>query len=384
VIRRVCLLAAAMAACAPIAAERADSMRAVPRGTPARDLLSLRWKLVTSDRAFEVRPQEFAAAAVWGDTVYVGSAGGTFFAVKVRDGAIRWRIKLGAVSAPPLVTGALVFVGTNDGSMVCLDAQTGAERWRYRSRGPIAEAPAIAGDTLFFSNEADQVFAVDARTGEYRWQYKSDTPEEFTLRGHAGVVVDDDLVFAGFSNGTMVALRRENGTVAWKTSLVAGERSFVDVDGTPVVRGNTVYVTAATSGVYALDRNSGQVRWRTPIVDAGGGSAAGAVGQLSVHGKKLYVAVADLGMYALDLDGNIIWRQGTRNGGEPATPVVFEDLLLFSLAGDGLFLADRHTGEIFQYFDPGDGISGQPVVTDDGQLYVLSNRGVLYAFDLDS
>ena len=46
----------------------------------------------------------------------------------------------------------------------------------------------------------------------------------------------------------------------------------------------------------------------------------------------------------------------------------------------GLFLAARNI--VDAEFDPGDGVSADPVVVDDRDLYVMSNRGVLYAFDL--
>ena len=94
-------------------------------------------------------------------------------------------------------------------------------------------------------------------------------------------------------------------------------------------------------------------------------------------------SVADLGTYAIDFSGNIVWRVGAFGGGEPGSPVVVDDLLIYTLAEDGLFLADRKSGETLEYFDPGAGISAQPTVTSDGRLFVMSNRGILYAFDLD-
>jgi outer membrane protein assembly factor BamB len=200
------------------------------------------------------------------------------------------------------------------------------------------------------------------------WQYKSETPEEYTLRGHAGVTVDGELAYTGFSNGTLVALRRDNGSVAWSTSLKAEADRFA---------------SSSSGGVYAIDKTTGFVRWRLPFYDASMPSATGNVGGLATDGKVLYVSVADLGTYSIDLAGNIIWRVGARGGGEPATPVVFADMLVYSLAGAGLFVADRKTGETLEYFDPGDGISPRPTITGDGRLYVMSNRGILYAFDLD-
>ena len=111
-------------------------------------------------------------------------------------------------------------------------------------------------------------------------------------------------------------------------------------------------------------------------------SSSGNVGGITSDGKAIYVSVADLGTYAIDLQGNVLWRVGARGGGEPAEPVVFADMLVYTLANDGLFVASRKTGETLEYFDPGDGISAQPAVTGDGRMFVMSNRGNLYAFDL--
>ncbi|MBP6633381.1 MAG: PQQ-binding-like beta-propeller repeat protein [Kofleriaceae bacterium] len=372
----------ASAACGGGAGVAVDSMAAVRPEPLGLDLLSYRWKWVSTDRRQEVRPQEFAAAAVWADTIYLGGARGEFVALRASDGQPRWSKRLGAVHAAPTVARGLLYVGTADGILVCLDALSGEERWRYASQGPIGQAPVVAGNLVLFGNEADQVFALDALTGAYKWKYKGETPEEYTLRGHAGLAVADDLAFTGFANGTLVALRLDTGSVAWSTSLREDQDRFVDIDGTPVVLGGTVYATASSGGLYALDVSTGLVRWRTPFFDAAAPSTTGATGALSTDGERLFVAAADLGVYALDLDGNVLWRQGTRGGGEPAAPVVWGKLVIYSLARDGMYLADRRTGEIYEFFNPGEG-TAVPTVTADGQLYVLSNRGVLYAFDLD-
>lgn len=344
--------------------------------------LALSWKFATADRLTEVAPQEFAAPAVVADTLYVGSASGHFFALRTATGRVRWKRKLGAVTCAPLVSSGTLYVGTTDGFLLALDAQTGTEKWRYQSRGPIQQPPISTADLIVFANEADQVVAVDAITGKFKWQYKVETPDEYTLRGHAGVAADGELLYTGFSNGTLVALRKDNGSVAWSASLKADAERFMDVDSTPIVLGDYLYASSSSGGVYALDKTTGLVHWRMPFYDIALPGATGNVGGLATDGKAIYASVADLGTYAIDLGGHVMWRVGARGGGEPATPVVFDDLLLYSLASDGLFIAERRTGKTLEYFDPGDGISAEPTVAADGRLFVMSNRGILYAFDL--
>ena len=379
----VALLGVGLTACSPTAWKHGDAMRAGPPDPLGEDRLSMRWKFVTSDRLTEVDPQEFSAATVYADTVYIGSSSGWFFALRATNGALRWRKKLGAVSCAPIVAGGVLYIGSADGTLLAVDAQTGTEKWRYQSRGPIEQPPMATGDLIVFSNEADQVVAVDAINGKFKWQYKAETPEEYTLRGHAGVTIDNDLIFTGFSNGTLAALRKDTGSVAWSTSLKGDADRFMDVDATPVVVGDHVYASSSSGGVYALDKATGLIRWRVPFWDAALPSSTGNVGGIATDGKVLYVSVADLGTYSIDLAGNVLWRVGAKDGGEPAQPVIWNELLVYSLAHDGMFLADRRTGETLEYFDPGDGTSSPPTITGDGRLFVMSNRGILYAFDLD-
>lgn len=378
---------ASVAGCAALPSQPGphDPTRAEARPPLGLDLLSLRWKHVTRDRRGEIKPQEFASPVVWADTVYAGSKTGTFVALRATTGVVRWQADLGPVGGPPTVGRGYVYVGTDDGELHCLDAQTGKARWSFApdGGGGIAQAPVLAGDLVIFSNEAGEVRALDAQTGTSRWQHVGPKPDldATDLRGHAGVAVDGDFVYTGFSDGTLVALRRDTGTLAWSASLRGEAERFVDVDATPVLVGDRIFATSSSGGVWGLDRVTGRVHWRLPIEDASLGDA-GSVGGLASDGERLFVAVAELGLYALDLDGNVLWRQGTRGGGEPGTPVVADGLLVYTLAHDGMFLADPASGELFEYFDPGDGVSAAPAIAGDA-LFVLTNLGVLYGFDLE-
>ena len=57
-------------------------------------------------------------------------------------------------------------------------------------------------------SQPPQVFQIG---GNHLAQFVGGT---LTLRGHAGVAIEGDLVFTGFSSGTLVALRLATGSVA--------------------------------------------------------------------------------------------------------------------------------------------------------------------------
>jgi outer membrane protein assembly factor BamB len=375
--RRVYALAAALAVVLTASCWRhpqdVDPMGAVKRGSIGLPVLELRWKKTVIDHGDEHGMQEFASPAIYHDRLFIGSRGGTLFALDRRRGDVIWKKDVGAMSAQPLVDRGRVYVGTDDGIMVCLDTLDGEEKWRYPTRGAILRTPVLADDMVLFSNDSDQVYALDRDKGTYRWQYKTDMPEEYTLRGHAGVALSGDLVITGFANGTVVALRTATGSVAWMTSLKGKSDQFVDVDSRPAVIGDTVFVASSSGGVHAVDRTTGLIRWQMDVKGAG---------TVVADGNRLYFAAADEGMYATDLGGNVFWRQGTRGGGEPADPLVTGDYVIYTLSEDGLFVVDKRTGVVREFFDPGYGISAAPVLDDD-MLYVMSNSGILYALNIE-
>jgi outer membrane protein assembly factor BamB len=350
-----------------------DPMAAVKRDDVGLPVLGLRWKKVVIDRGDEYGTQEFASPAIYYDRLFVGSRAGVLYALDRDSGNMVWKQTVGSMSSQPLVDRGRLYVGTDDGYMVCLDTLDGAEKWRYATRGAILRTPVLAEDMLLFSNDSDQVYALDQDKGTYRWQFKADVPEEYTLRGHAGVTVADDLALTGFANGTVVALRTATGSVAWMTSIKGKSDRFVDVDSRPVVDGDTVFVSSSAGGVHALDRTTGLIRWRLAVEGAG---------TITADRDRLFFAAADEGLFSTDANGNVFWRQGTRGGGEPADPVVSGDYVFFALSDDGMFVVDKRTGNVEQYFDPGFGISAKPAIDGD-MMYVLSNRGILYALNID-
>jgi len=343
-----------------------------------RPVLGFRWKKTIIDHGTDHKPQEFASAVATSigpglGTVFVGSHAGVFHAFRARDGGALWRQKLGSISAEPLLDGTVLYIGSDAGEMFALDAVTGAIKWQYASKGQILRPPTIVNDMLVFATEADRVIALDRTTGKWRWQYERETPEEFTIHGHGGIAVGKDRLFAGFSDGHVVALNAATGEVGWVRSLAGDQRTFVDVDTTPILRDGVVFAASATGGLYGLDASDGTERWHDPAVKG--------VSQLALDSGRLYAAAAENGLYVLDLDGHILWRQGFTGAGDPARPVIDGRYLFLSTSERGLYIIDKRDGSLIQSFNPGGGISSVPAL-EGGSVYLLSNGGILYAMNV--
>lgn len=325
----------------------------------------------------EGHPEECATPALVGTRLILGSRAGSIVSVDVGSGAIGWSTAiLGAVDGEARYDSqrGQVYLGSDDGLLYAVDPENGKIRWSSKFKGPIEHAPEIGTDSLLLATAADRVFAVDPSDGKTRWQYERETPEGFTIHGYAVPKQDGRAVYAGFSDGYLVALQADSGDVIWSRSLAAASEQFVDVDASPFVWRGQLLAASFSGGIYGLRPSDGEVLWHT-FLD--GTSAL-------THGTaNLYAVSSRAGLAALSSDGNILWRQGLPNAGDLTAPIEVGPYLVFSGSREGLFVLERETGKLLQIFDPARGMCAAPVVDKAGRaLYVLANSGSLYAIDL--
>ena len=354
----------------------------VATGTPpgGRATIAVRWRrLLTQPPLLEYKPQEFASAASDGRRVFVGSSEGIFHAIDAQSGSDYWKATVaGGVSSHPLylADSNTVLLGTDDGVLYAFDAATGKERWTYRSKGSINSTPVYEDGLVYFTNGENRLYALDAQSGAWRWQYERESPENFTIRGSGSPLLRGGRAYVGFSDGYLVALSAHTGDVVWSRSLAGEAQRFMDVDATPVMDGGLLYASSYSGGVYGIDPKSGGIRWRFPVEGAG---------TVAAHAGRVWFAAARNGVYCLDSEGRLVWRQSLSKQGELSAPLLVEGAdgarLFVSASQGGMYVIEAKEGRLLQFFSPGHGITASPT-TDGKELYVLTNSGFFYAFNL--
>jgi outer membrane protein assembly factor BamB len=339
--------------------------------------MTVRWRIPLHDRGLmSYKPQEFARAATDGRRVFVGTRDGTFYSLAAADGRQVWSTKLsGGVDGQASYddTTALVYVGADDGTLYAIDAASGAVRWTHKAKGAIEPAPVLAGGKLYYTSSEGRVYCLDAQNGKWQWQYEREPPESFTIHGFAGVLVVGDRVYTGFADGYVVALKAAGGDVVWARSLAAASDQFVDVDTTPVLAGGQLYAASYSGGMYALNPKDGTVKWRFDVEGAAG---------IAFSNGRVYFTAAKTGLHVLDTTGRVIWRQAMAQAGDLSPPKLSGSYIFLSGSDAGLFVVDRRQGDLAAFFNPGDGISAQPMVAGTS-VYVLSNGGYFYKLVLE-
>ena len=283
-------------------------------------------------------------------TIFVGSLEGRLVAVSVADGTRQW-------SEPLTVSSSTGAFGCTAASMAVV----------------IYGTPAVWGDLVYIGGyNSGKVYALDASSLQKRWVY----PPEGNLQPIVGgpVVALGKVYFGCYDSddkvGKVYALKADTGVKIWESSLGGGK-----IWSTPVIDGETVYISSFDKKLYALNAATGEKKWET--AEAGGAIASAP----AVYNSTVYFGSFDRYLYAVDAgDGSLKWRSEVEAGKWFwATPIIYNHTVYAPNLDGKIYVLDAESGrELIEAIDLGSPVSSAPVLVD-GSIIVASEGGKIYA-----
>jgi outer membrane protein assembly factor BamB len=195
----------------------------------------------------------------------------------------------------------------------------------------------------------------------------------------AGALVHSGNIYAPSSDGNLYALDA-SGNLRWKFEAESA------IWGTPVLDGNTLYISSMDHRIYAIDADRGTLLWKSD--DLGGAMVARPtlgpdgllyVGFFGTKGDRL-----DKGSKLVAVDaanGAPRWNTPTK-GWVFASPLLHEGVLYFGDTEGYFYAVSAVDGAVRWQIQPDTSsnrsISSAPVVIDD-TVYFASKAGTLYA-----
>lgn len=270
--------------------------------------------------------------------IAVGTNDGKVIALDAKTGKRLWATAVSSeVLAAPLVTGDRVYVRTVDGRVHALDAQGGKSQWvgedpvpKLSLRG--AAPPVMAKENVIAGFDSGKVIAFNAGTGEVAWQAQVTTPggrsELDRLSDVDGAVqVDGNDGFAVGYHGRVVMFALDSGQAWWNRELSSYRA--------PALDDTQVYVATAEGSVVALRRRDGTVLWQQDGLKRRGLSAPAVVGNAVVVGDF------DGYLHWLDRDsGKFVAREHAGGARISLAPVV-DDGRVYAIDEGGKVVAYR-------------------------------------------
>jgi outer membrane protein assembly factor BamB len=308
--------------------------------------------------------------------LFVADARGLVTAISAADGRILWQRDTGLpLSGGPDVAGDRLVVGSTNGDLLALAIADGGELWRAQVGSEILSVPRFAGDQVVLHTLNDSVFGFNAATGEQLWNYDFQAPV-LTLRGSSTPLILNDYALVGVSGGRLAKIELASGLPEWITTVTPPRgrselERIADLNATPVVMGQTVYVATYNGDLAALDLVSGAVLWRRALSSYAG---------LTLADGTLYVTDADDIVWAAKPeDGTGLWKQEALRYRILSAPTVVGNTVLVGDLEGYIHLLARGDGRLLGRARLAKGaIQAQPLVLG-GQVIVLGADGTLSA-----
>ena len=304
----------------------------------------------------------FIRPTVVGDTLYVGSCSGAFYALDRHHGTELWSYDTTVWESDTanfhgnvLIAGDLVVVGSdtvNEGQLYGFDAETGEVRWWQSAPGGFPSDIVGIGSRALAVSMSGEVRCVETDSGRVVWSYEG-TEGEKHLR--SSIVVRGRRVLVSLPSGSVQALDLKSGKLVWKTDFNAR------LNTTLAVLDDAVYIGDAEGRIHRLALKDGMLQKsfeaESPVY-----------GALIPVGECIVALWGNDTLACLDpaLDG-VKWARKTDSTWSSFQPLLRE----------GLVIAGTESGEVHA-LDPK---SGTPVWSRklEGEIKGLGSAGdVLY------
>lgn len=340
--------------------------------------LKRRWIEPLTEGGNPSAPQEYSSPAAAHDKLFFSSVRGSgvrAYDFDKREMLWDFRIEAGAEGGTAFYEGKVYF-GANDGYLYAVNEETGVLEWRFNANAEILSPPIAVDGILYFNSANDVLYALDAHTGKQVWRYKEGRGDDiFSIRRSSSPAFNKGIVYTGFGSGLIVALGAYDGSLVWKKSLKGKSRGakFQDVDASPVIDGDRLYIASYDGGLYALHAATGETIWRYNS----SGSATPAFDE-----EALYFADNEGKIIALHKNSGLAnWQIQLEEGGIGTSPVIVGDYIIFGSSYKYMYLADKRTGKIIDKFKASSGFTASPIFYK-GNIFAISNAGYLYALRL--
>lgn len=329
-------------------------------GAPAATRIAPRWSYRLPGRTYYATPLPHQGRLL------VAALDGTVRALDCADGTPVWTRALGArVECTLAAAGETVIVPCADRAVYALDLASGATLWRHGTGNTAPSAPSATDSLICLGDREGRVTALEPESGRLRWRAGAGSR---AVLGAPAVRELTGVVYAAAWDHHLYAFDAADGTRLWR-SPTGGE-----LQGGPVVAGDTVLVGSGDRHVYAFDAASGKQNWRFR-------TEGQVVASPAVHDGLVWVGCADGGVYALSLTDARVVHRYLVGAAIRATPTPHDQCVYVASQDGVVHVVHSRTGHRRRWFEA-DSAVDSAVAVADGLVYVGSADGRVHAVEL--
>lgn len=317
--------------------------------------------------------------AIADNTLFTADTKGHITATDKNNGHTVWTMQISQPITGGLAAGDhIVVAGCRNGDLFAVDQSNGKALWRAHTTTEILATPAIKNGITVVKTIDGRLTAYANTDGHERWSYQATEPN-LILRGSSAPQISGNAVITGFANGELVKLSSQTGNVEWQQTIATPEGAFaiqrmVDIDANPLIFENRIYTATYQGRIMAMNLNSGENYWTHDMSSYTG---------LTADNERVYVTDASSHVWAFDAtSGQVDWRQTELEYRTITAPAMEGNNVIVGDAEGYLHWLNKQDGHVVARVRVnGSGMIAGPLI-NNGIVYVLTKDGHLAAYTL--
>lgn len=313
--------------------------------------------------------------ALSGVHVYAAATNGRIDKIDIATGKRVWRTELDdvVISAGVSVGSGLVLAGSDEGVVYALSTEDGSIDWQVKLSTEILASPVI-GDGIVVARTSDgKVYGINPYQGDVVWTISRQLPP-LTLRGESKPLIVQGVIVAGFPDGTLAAIEAQNGRALWDFPIAfpSGNNELdrlADIDTTPLLVGNYVYVTSYQEVTHALNLTQQRIDWSAEV---------SSTHPFAYDAAHLYVSDNKGVVHQLNrLSGESLWTQSGLRLRNISAPIAVGPYLIVGDGDGAIYVMNKSDGSYVSRHSLGaEAIVGESIVNTDEIVFMDSDGAV--------
>ncbi len=259
---------------------------------------------------------------------------------------------------------------STQGKLYSVKLTSGETNWSVAFNHQSMPHSNIDSDILYVFTYKDQLYAINKKDGSKAWTYTHRSESNaINMLGGTQPVTNNNFAFVGTSDGYLIAIKKSDGLVAWKTQLNKNIK-LNDLDATPLLSEGSLYINSYDGNLYALNATNGKTLWST---EAGGGYGA------SIKGDRIYFS-NDKGevLSANKKTGKEVVSLYKTKKGVTTKPVINDDHLLFTET-QGSIVNLNLSDKSYSKYSTGLGIIADLIIDEESNIFAASKSAKIYS-----
>lgn len=278
--------------------------------------------------------------------------------------------------SPAIGKDGTIYFGSSSGKTFAIN-QDGIEKWAF-NRSLLT--PVIGPSERIYGRNGNVLYSI-SKDGSQVWQYP-DLANQETLKGELSLGLDET-IYIGTNSGKLYAID-SSAVEKWHLDLGASRGVFNPVVGPD----GTIYAIAQQDAfVYSIVaiKSTGQLKWESPIEN----SFATDIADISIH-ESGFLLISGRPNLALDLDGAVIWQDPSSGVPKFESQFVIDqennayaiNNLIYQLHSINPFTGKENWKiDLRPYLTLSRKGLSDPLIGQDGTIYLYSKAGKAFAFD---